>query len=310
MSEPPNAEDMTPLLANAADMGVSRDGSIDDGRYHTNTEMSDLSASQSPQKEVAPSIVYVSVTDPIGEPVFKPSKTKPLPKWMHLLPNNVRRERERKAKAEARIDRNSHELEQMRVNYSSDGSEDRDLNASISDSTSPTPTGAARPQKQDTTSINIPGKLKTRTTISFDASPKRESVSGDDTYRVHRRSNTVESSYVIAHKYPCSCPSRPQNPFPRSPYPDVHRPSLNRNEPTSYFSHRPGIDTQDNSNDDSCCALESEEQTPRSPRTEDSLPVKTPESRDYFPLPSLSSEYLERYNPKTPEARYEKYVAS
>ncbi|KAF7880886.1 uncharacterized protein EAF02_006777 [Botrytis sinoallii] len=37
--------------------------------------------------------IYVSIYDPAGQ-AFVPSKTKPLPKWMSLLPNNVHRERE------------------------------------------------------------------------------------------------------------------------------------------------------------------------------------------------------------------------
>ncbi len=34
------------------------------------------------------SAIYVSISDPLGEPAFKPSPTKPIPKWMQLLPSH------------------------------------------------------------------------------------------------------------------------------------------------------------------------------------------------------------------------------
>lgn len=35
----------------------------------------------------APSPIYVSMHDPVGEPAFRRSRTKPIPKWMQYLPN-------------------------------------------------------------------------------------------------------------------------------------------------------------------------------------------------------------------------------
>ncbi|KAI1000617.1 hypothetical protein K3495_g7578 [Podosphaera aphanis] len=43
--------------------------------------------------------IYLSIFDPLGEPAFVPSKTKPLPKWMQLLPMTVYNDRERRAQA-------------------------------------------------------------------------------------------------------------------------------------------------------------------------------------------------------------------
>ncbi|KAM9882075.1 mediator of rna polymerase ii transcription [Verticillium dahliae] len=36
------------------------------------------------------STIYVSINDPLGEPAFKPSPTKPIPRWMQMLPGNRR----------------------------------------------------------------------------------------------------------------------------------------------------------------------------------------------------------------------------
>lgn len=76
-------------LHSAMNTKISGDGSEDVVRYdHT-----DHKASQAFVDDENPDI-YLSIYDPIGEPAFKPSKTKPLPKWMHLLPNNIHRERD------------------------------------------------------------------------------------------------------------------------------------------------------------------------------------------------------------------------
>ncbi|TGO57039.1 hypothetical protein BCON_0070g00110 [Botryotinia convoluta] len=86
------------LLSDAAKMGVSEDGNPDDSTHsHSDTEpahfgQADPSTSSSSISS-PPSDIYVSIYDPVGR-AFVPSKTKPLPKWMSLLPNNVHRERE------------------------------------------------------------------------------------------------------------------------------------------------------------------------------------------------------------------------
>ncbi|KAI2463687.1 hypothetical protein F4781DRAFT_415796 [Annulohypoxylon bovei var. microspora] len=39
------------------------------------------------------STIYISILDPIGEPAFKPSPTKPIPRWMQWLPSQRNRHR-------------------------------------------------------------------------------------------------------------------------------------------------------------------------------------------------------------------------
>ncbi|ESZ98061.1 hypothetical protein SBOR_1592 [Sclerotinia borealis F-4128] len=88
------------LLSDAAKMGVSEDGNPDDSTHsHSDTEPADLgpaaeaSTSSTSPSASSPSNIYVSIYDPAGR-AFIPSKTKPLPKWMSLLPTNVHRDRE------------------------------------------------------------------------------------------------------------------------------------------------------------------------------------------------------------------------
>ncbi|CAD6442877.1 e555464e-faff-4a58-8ab6-dd93eefde0e6 [Sclerotinia trifoliorum] len=90
------------LLSDASNMGVSEDGNADDSTHsHSDTEpanfgqgeLSNSSSSSNLSSPCSPSNIYVSIYDPAGR-AFVPSKTKPLPKWMTLLPNNVNSERE------------------------------------------------------------------------------------------------------------------------------------------------------------------------------------------------------------------------
>ncbi|KAI9645953.1 hypothetical protein NHQ30_005390 [Ciborinia camelliae] len=80
------------LVQDAAKMGVSEDENPDDSTHsHSDTELADF-GQPGTSSSTSPSDVYVSIYDPAGR-AFVPSKTKPLPKWMSLLPNNVHRER-------------------------------------------------------------------------------------------------------------------------------------------------------------------------------------------------------------------------
>ncbi|KUI65345.1 hypothetical protein VM1G_00761 [Cytospora mali] len=57
-------------------------------RDETNTASSTRPLeTQEPDGRYASSPVYVSMHDPIGQPAFRPSKTKPIPKWMQYLPS-------------------------------------------------------------------------------------------------------------------------------------------------------------------------------------------------------------------------------
>ena len=83
-------------------MGMIPDGAMDGKTWHIGR-----SATSSDQfQETEQSDVYVSVLNPVGEPAFKPSKFKPLPGWMNLLPNNVHRGRGQEM--DSFLERNSH----------------------------------------------------------------------------------------------------------------------------------------------------------------------------------------------------------
>ncbi|PVH86792.1 hypothetical protein DL98DRAFT_510268 [Cadophora sp. DSE1049] len=300
---------MSPLLANAADMGISEDGCVDDCNSHSDTEMYDLGPEQSfPDQEGACSVVYVSVLDPFGEPAFRPSKTKPLPKWMNLLPSNVHRERERRAKTVAQTTRQSHEMEQMRASCASDGLDDFDADTPFPGSTAVTPTGNGKQQETSSSMIEVP-PIQKRPTIAFDPMPKGDIVE-DVPFR--SRSQTVDLEPWTAQGCSCSHPSRPQTPYPRSLYPSLSRPSITRNETSSNFSHRPSTVVVDDSTKESCCALGSQPGSSGSSHDVSFMGnvFNTPETVIDFSSPSQSSEYLKRYQRKrTSDARYEKYVA-
>lgn len=67
----------------AASMGMGRDGNMD-GLTNCGTPAESLSPLPGP--------LYLSVLDAMGELSFRPSKTKPLPKWMALPPSNRHQE--------------------------------------------------------------------------------------------------------------------------------------------------------------------------------------------------------------------------
>ncbi|KAL5326936.1 hypothetical protein ACEPPN_004625 [Leptodophora sp. 'Broadleaf-Isolate-01'] len=309
MSELPNVEDMTSLLENAAAMGISEDGSMDDCHSHSDTEMCDLGRGKTSTNQDA-AVVYVSVLDPIGEPAFRPSKTKPLPKWMNLLPRNVHREHERRSKTAAKVTEHSHEMEQMREttgSYPSDGSDDSDIDTPVPGSRSITPTSNIEEQTAPST-IDNPQKLQKRATVAFEPIYKGNTTE-DAACESNRCSQTADSTCLTAEKHPCSHPSRPQTPYPRSPYPS--RPSIARKETTSYFSHRPSIAKVDSSEPCLFSASLTESSDPSRVMSPVGDFTNTPEPLFDLSSPPQSSEYLERYLPKkAPEANFEKYVAS
>jgi len=71
-------------------MGLA-DGSMDDEQRQIERQIS--SSDQFQRANERPE-AYVSVFDPVGEPAFKASQTKPLPRWMNLLPSNMHRDME------------------------------------------------------------------------------------------------------------------------------------------------------------------------------------------------------------------------
>ncbi len=131
-------------MQNAADMGTSEDCEPEE---HTHSDSEPAKFGQA-QAEDTGSTVYISVFDPIGELAFKPSKTKPLPKWTQLLPNNFKREREhqnRGATFEVRIP--SQELVTPTEITTSDSSDDLE---SLEKDTQTYPSDASTPKKKKT----------------------------------------------------------------------------------------------------------------------------------------------------------------
>ncbi len=78
-----------PLLTQPLLQGLSKDRPR---RFQTDGTGSGDSAEDvfawSPCPAPLASAIYLSIADPLGQPAFKPSRTKPVPRWMQLLPGN------------------------------------------------------------------------------------------------------------------------------------------------------------------------------------------------------------------------------
>jgi hypothetical protein len=288
-------------------MGISEDGSNDETHCHSDTELAVFGPSE---PETRPE-VYVSIFDPVGEPAFQPSKTKPLPKWMRLLPNNVHREREMRRKC-AESENSTHSQEMVSLERSTKIC-DHCHGELCSEEETPTvdSTTRCRCPLPESPSASLPVDIlgqpkRQRATISFDARAKRDTKS--DCPGTYRRSQTTGSGYMTPPEYP-----QPALPVPqrqRTPFPRLSRPSLERNGTSSYFSH--SIDTsaaQDQSEDSSCAWQTTPEYSPStSPALKETVsePLKNPTNTITAPH---SSEYIDKYHPTAPEAKIEKYVA-
>lgn len=66
--------------------------SIGESLPQTITTTEPFSYNGDPGSPASPSPVYITITDPINGPSFKPSSTKPIPRWMRKLPNGRERE--------------------------------------------------------------------------------------------------------------------------------------------------------------------------------------------------------------------------
>lgn len=276
-------------------MGISEDGNADDENDRSENETTDFSQT----KEDSQANIYVSVLDPIGSQAFKLSKTKPLPKWMSLLPNNVHRERSERQKAKSsEMYPHTHEMERLDGRSTSVAAycppeiNEEDPSAPPPTETTPkvfstAPTAAP---------INVPGTSKAtrKDSVTSSTDPGRKCVIGDV---VHR-----QSIYI-----PHDSGSKPT----RTPYP-ARRPSMPRSETTSYFSHGfPKYHIPDPAEDPFCASETTETLLPSSPDGSTSNisynNLASDSSSPYWAV--QSSEYLERYQPKSAETRYEKYVA-
>lgn len=83
--------DLHSLTQDATAVGLFHDGNVDNDapQYHSDEEITECADIQDRNREI-----YLSIFDPIGDEAFRPSKTKPLPKWMSFLPSNVDGERQ------------------------------------------------------------------------------------------------------------------------------------------------------------------------------------------------------------------------
>ncbi|KAF4627845.1 hypothetical protein G7Y89_g10302 [Cudoniella acicularis] len=230
-----DTEDRAPLLNDAADMGLFEEASINSIHSRSDSENTDL-------KQVEPEPLrpdmYVSIFDPINEPAFRPSKTKPLPKWMNLLPNNVHREREQRQRADEASQPEFHELKKMLKNtrfasgnmantptthVHQNGEAQRSRSGTFSNQTTP----------ESSPPLEIPRVARRRrTTISFDAKVTKEHTTGEPGDRNYRKSQTIDSIYGTPPEYPTTAPpARERTPFPR-----MSRATVIQEKPSSYFN--------------------------------------------------------------------------
>jgi hypothetical protein len=297
-----DAEAQKALIKHAAEIGISADGNVEEEHSHSDNEMTDFGQTIGESQ----SNIYVSVLDPVGEPAFKPSKTKPLPKWMSLLPHNVHREREQHQASTSEPCPHSHEMERLdggststNEYYPSENNKDDETPTPSPDGTTPTvlsrTSTAPASAPNDTPDISkVP--RKGRVTISVD--PKKERAYGDVDHR--------ESVYTTPSEYASRFSTRQ-----KTPHPPRRRPSMPRNETTSYFSNGLPEDPIPEKSKDLCCPLSTDVTTP------ESSPDEKASTAGYINLPSdssftfvaQSSEYLEKYQPKSAETKYERYVA-
>lgn len=304
-----NSRSLHSTLHSAIDTKISADGSMDDHRQ----EDPRTSSSRRPQHFSGQSEpnVYVSVFDPIGGPAFEPSKTKPLPKWMHLLSNNILREREQRGSrdVEYEVGMNSSHAESQNCNTESMSSAhlENQHQDSPSQSGSITPTAPKAQADLPTRPLDIPvvrSRARADSKIAFVPNPEVEPAVGGS-QRANRKSHTGESGYMTA----------PENPRPKTPFPRLARPSLPHHETSSYFSHRASMGEVK-------APFEMEEETCCDPVAELRAPIPTPEVTSPTQLlspppcdrpsllatPTQSSEYLEKYRPLSAATLYERYI--
>ncbi|PQE33120.1 hypothetical protein CJF32_00007716 [Rutstroemia sp. NJR-2017a WRK4] len=309
-----------PLLNDAADMGLSEDSNADEDEHsHSDREAADFGQEEA---EASNLDVYVSIFDPTG-PAFVPSKTKPLPKWMALLPNNVHRERDQQRKASIAESRGTYPtaFAGLQIDHTEDcvGGHTFATSCLAAEEITPKPTrkpsaaGGLTPGRSRLTSFSDMTDDATRLPLTLDApspagftrrnrSSRPRSVSievgaskehshGHSAYRRHRRSNTIEpaSAQIDSQDYP-------------------HK-ELYERQPTPYPRTNP-LDSKVVSTDaaqilgsrkSSCCELGASLESPSpqaSSSTFESFPNpkinKNPITTSIF---NTSSEYLDRYKP-------------
>jgi hypothetical protein len=259
------------LLDNAADMGITDDGGADDCHRWAYIETNGNFGSQPEETQLD---IYGPIIKSLGEPKFKPSNSKPSPTWMQLLPNNVHREREQQNKAvgEQSLSLDEHEQSHRIANPTT-------LQSvwGLGFTCSPEPITLMSPTLETKLSqTDIAVKLKIRPTMET-----ASEITNERNLGAVGRSQTMKSAYS---KHPKSPSSRSLSTRPRTPFP---RALLTRDETSSYFSLSKRTADVTEPAQDPCCQL----------GTASQLPV------------TYSAEYIEKYQPKTAGATYQKYVA-
>jgi hypothetical protein len=240
------------------------------------------------------------VFDPVDEPALKPSKTKPLPRWMNLLPNNVHRAREQKANTVlGHGSLQSRELDSPiggRNPGSSDDSEDF-KGSPIVLVNIPSLKGGGKVAESPTLPMTIPDKSH-RTTknraISFDPKFATEKTHGNFDHRCYRKAQ--DSIYMTSPEFPSCYPPPPRR---RTPYPQdfAHLPSTQK-DASSYFSRSKSFSFAEELIAKACHELGATVQPPKI-IPHDSLSIEgrrgqtPPKGSSTFPY--SSSEHLGKY---------------
>lgn len=193
---------------------------------------------------------YVSLFDPVDEPAFKPSKTKPLPKWMNLLPSNVYRERELRASLRQSLDGTNGSQSPYTLELKTLPTAPVTSPHAVTVTTpsfhnriarSSRPRSGTMPAQSTATSSSSevsfliepqvkPGRK--RNTISFDNKVKKHEIVGDLGDRAHTKLQTIDFTYGTPPEYPSTAPP----PQERTPFPRMSRPSAIQEKPSSYFN--------------------------------------------------------------------------
>jgi hypothetical protein len=253
---------------------MSEEGSMGDGAHHHSIE----ELCECRETKDIPHKIYNSNLDPIGDPAFRPSKTKLFPKWMSLLPKNVEREREHQQKG--------------------------------SGPGSCTPNTLSRPSTA-CPSPNIPNFTRHRpAAVQIPIDPYHTKRVFGNNRRRARQSQTTESIYMTPPESPQVCLSQRQG----VSYPGASPTPMNRISRSVDF---PSIPAQDpnihNIVQDSYYSLSAESQA-ADPSIDESPPIMSP-SLHQPSAPSVSkssgcsSEYLDRYQQESSGARYQRYMA-
>ena len=286
----------TSSINDAAKKGVSERGSVDaDAHKH--------SANDSSAKETidASSEMYVSVLNPVGEAPYLPSKTKPLPRWMSLLPNNYKEKRKRPQNGLGETSTyHSHHSQMSNDGYAceEDGTMSEIQIEDFSGENTSKTLSRYLIASSDPIGTQDQGKHPKGIEISLNSNPNREHTF-ESPDRCGRRSQTVESVYMTP-------PERPSAYFPPTQQASYSGTFQSFEGSTLRGLKRSSSDPSKVSTNiyedvqDHCCSLGSG--------------VFGSSPKRLYPKPSpswaqVSSEYLDRSRLQSSDSQYQKFIA-